>query len=77
MKIIKTLKNSIPADPSHITNYKDTDTFVYFLMWVRDKMREEEKNERDITYTIIAIVWECWKYNKEFQKYLKYREEEL
>ena len=75
MKIIKTLKNSIPSDPSHITNYKDTETFIYFLMWVRDKMREEEKNECDITYTIIDIVWECWKYNKEFQEFQKQREE--
>ena len=75
MKIIKTLKNSIPSDPSHITNYKDTETFIYFLMWVRDKMREEKKNECDITYTIIDIVWGCWKYNKEFQEFQKQREE--
>ena len=75
MKIIKTLKNSIPTDPSHITNYKDTDTFIYFLMWIRDKMRKEKKKESDITDKIIAIEWQCWEYNKEFQEFQKQREE--
>ena len=52
MKIIKTLKNSIPSDPSHITNYKDTETFIYFLMWVRDKMRKENVYDDSVANAI-------------------------
>ena len=56
-------------DSSSIINYKDSQTFVYFLMWVRDKMRKENKKESDITDKIIAIEWQCWKYNKLFQEF--------
>ena len=60
---------NLPAEPSNIINYKDSQTFVYFLMWVRDKMRKENKKESDITDKIIAIEWQCWKYNKLFQEF--------
>ena len=67
-----------PAEPSHIINYIDTDTFQFFIYWLRDKMIEEnEFDDRHIINILLSAVFSPHKYNKEFQKYLKYREEEL
>ncbi len=72
---------NLPSEPSHIINYIDTDTFQFFIYWLRDKLIIDEKCEgyedREIMNILLQAVFEPHKYNKEFQKYLKYREEEL
>ena len=67
---------NLPSEPNHVINYIDTDTFQFFIYWLRDKMIEEGKyDDRQIMNIIIQAVFESHKYNKEFQEYLKYREE--
>ena len=67
---------NLPAEPSHIINYIDTDTFQFFIYWLRDKMIEEgEFEDRHIINILLSPVFSPHKYNKEFQKFQKQREE--
>ena len=67
---------NLPAEPSHIINYIDTDTFQFFIYWLRDKMIEEgEFDDRHIINILLSAVFSPHKYNNEFQKFQKQREE--
>ncbi len=68
---------NLPADPKHIINYVDTETFEFFIKWVINKMRIDEDcegyEEEDITDKVVDIMFYCHKHNKLFQEYLEQR----
>ena len=68
---------NLPAEPNHVINYIDTDTFQFFIYWLRDKLIKEGKYEdRQIIGIIIQAMFESYKYNNEFQEFQKQREED-
>ena len=48
-----------------------SDDFYFFLLWSRDKLKEDGWDWEQICNTIIDIVQSPYKFRKEMEEYLK------